>query len=187
MPDLLLISLVPLFGAFGLGAVDGIYFHLNRYRLFAHAESRAEHALHTVRSWLVLPVLALLFLADASGAFLWTAVACVALDQAVLILDLLAEARSRRRFGGLSAAEYQVHVLANGMHGIALALALASRPLSAWSFNAHSLTMSYLPFEAQLLVGGLLLAATVATVQHVALLFAPQEQGPAMENAQLQA
>jgi hypothetical protein len=171
MPDLLLISLVPLFGAFGLGAVDGIYFHLNRYRLFAHPESRGEHALHTVRSVLVLPTLALLFLADPSGVYLWLAAACVALDQSVLFLDLRVEARSRSRFGGLSAAEYQVHVLANGMHGIAVALALGSRPADAWSAGPSVLACSTLPRGAQILVGALLLAATVAAVQHIALLF----------------
>jgi hypothetical protein len=174
MPDLLSISLVPLFGAFGLGAVDGIYFHLSRYRLFAHDESRGEHALHTVRSVLVLPMLVLLFLGDASGVYLWIATACVALDQVVLFLDLRAEARSRSRFGGLSAAEYQIHVLANGMHGIALALALASRPVSTWSVEASLLMSSTLPRGAQILLASLLLAATVAAIQHVALLFSFQ-------------
>ena len=176
MPDLLFISLVPLFGAFALGAVDGLYFHLSRYRLFAHPESRAEHALHTVRSWLVLPALALLFLAAASGAFLWLAAACAALDQVMLILDLRAETRSRNRFGGLSAAEYQIHVLANGMHGIALALALASRPSSAWSIDASALTISHLPLMAQVGIGGLFIAAVFAAIQHTALLFSPYEQ-----------
>jgi hypothetical protein len=44
MDHLLLVSVIPLLGAFALGAVDGLYFHLRRYRLFAHPESRGEHA-----------------------------------------------------------------------------------------------------------------------------------------------
>lgn len=45
MPGLLLVSVVPLLAAFLLGAVEGGYFHLRRYRLslFAFPESRAEH------------------------------------------------------------------------------------------------------------------------------------------------
>lgn len=170
MNGLLAVSLVPLFGAFALGAVDGLYFHLQRYRLFAHPESRAEHGLHTVRAILVLPPLALLYLADATGAWLWLAAASVAVDQVVLALDLRAETTSRRRFGGLSAAEYQIHVAANGLHAVALALALASRPAAAWRLDGSALAWSSLPTIAQGLVAALWVAAAIAAVQHVALL-----------------
>ena len=55
MPGLLLVSVVPLFAAFLLGAIDDLYFHLRRYRLFAFPESRGEHVLHTVRAFTCLP------------------------------------------------------------------------------------------------------------------------------------
>src|SRR5690349_19548967 len=99
MSGILFVSLFPLFGAFLLGAVDGLYFHLRRYRLFAHAESHREHVLHTMRALLVLPPLTLLFLATPVGAYLWIAATCIALDQVVLVLDLRAETTSRRGFG----------------------------------------------------------------------------------------
>src|SRR6185436_10305774 len=178
MPSLLLVSVVPLFAAFLLGAVDGLYFHLRRYRLFAFPESRAEHVLHTVRAFLVLPPLALLYLADAAGLCLWTAAASIAVDQVMLGLDLREEATSRRRFGGLAPAEYQIHVAANGLHGIALALALASRPTTAWSLTACSVGASSLPLAIQALVGVLWLASAVAVVQHVALFFGEQKEAP---------
>lgn len=171
MPDLLLVSVVPLFAAFLLGAVDGLYFHLRRYRLFAFPESRREHVLHTVRAFLVLPPLALLYLADATGLWLWTAAAAIAIDQLILALDLREEATSRRRFGGLGPVEYPIHVAANGCHGIALALALASRPTTAWSLTAGSVGASSLPVAIETLVGVLWLASAVAVVQHVVLLF----------------
>ena len=179
MNGVLLASVVTLFGAFTLGAIDGLYFHLQRYRLFAHAESRGEHALHTVRAFLVLPPLTLLYLAEPTGLYLWLAAACIAADQVALALDLRAEATSRRRFGGLSAAEYQIHVGANGLHGVALALALASRPASAWSPSASSLQYSTLPFVLQALLAALWLAAAVAAVQHAALLFGEHDEEPA--------
>jgi hypothetical protein len=176
MPGLLLVSVVPLLGAFLLGALDGIYFHLRRYRLFAFPESRREHVIHTVRAALVLPPLALLYLADAAGLCLWTAAASIAVDQLMLALDLREEATSRRRFGGLAPAEYQIHVVANGLHGVALALALASRPTGAWSLDACSLGESSLPLAIQALVAVLWLSSAVAAIQHVALLFGAQEQ-----------
>jgi hypothetical protein len=169
MPALLLVSVLPLFAAFLLGAIDGVYFHLRRYRLFAFPESRGEHLLHTVRAFLVLPPLALLYLADAAGLWLWIAAAAIALDQLMLGLDLREEATSRRRFGGLAPAEYQIHVAANGLHGIALALALASRPIEAWRLASGSLGASSLPLAIQALVGVLWIASAVAVVQHVVL------------------
>lgn len=169
MPGLLLVSVVPLCAAFLLGAVDGLYFHLRRYRLFAFPESRREHVIHTVRAVLVLPPLALLYLADAVGPCLWAAAAAIAVDQLMLALDLRAEATSRLRFGGLSPAEYQIHVAANGLHGIALALALASRPTAAWTSSAGALGASPLPLAIQALVGVLWLASAMAVVQHVVL------------------
>lgn len=170
MESLLLVSLVPLFGAFGLGAIDGLYFHLQRYRLFAHPETRYEHALHTVRAWLVLPPLTLLYLADSTGGFLWFAALCIAADQVALALDLHAETSSRRHVGGLSPAEYQIHVVANGLHGVALALALASRPADAWSLAVSSVGASSLQSAALWALRMLWLAAAVAAVQHVGLL-----------------
>jgi hypothetical protein len=178
MPGLLLVSVVPLFAAFLLGAIDGVYFHLRRYRLFAFPESRAEHVLHTARAVLVLPPLALLYLGNAAGMCLWTAAASIAVDQVMLALDLREEATSRRRFGGLSPAEYQIHVGANGLHGIALALALASRPASAWSLSACSLEASSLPLAIQGMVAAVWLASAVAVIQHVLLLFGDHEEVP---------
>lgn len=181
MEHLLLISVAPLFGAFGLGAIDGLYFHLQRYRLFAHSESRYEHWLHSVRAILVLPPLTLLYLASASGWYLWAAAACIAADQVALALDLRAEATSRRRFGGLSAAEYQIHVAANGMHGVALALALGSRPVSAWSVGLSRMESSSLPTAVQVVLGMLWLASAIAAVQHVVLGFARGDDASSTE------
>jgi hypothetical protein len=120
--------------------------------------------------------LALLYLADAAGLCLWIAAASIAVDQLMLALDLREEATSRRRFGGLAPAEYQIHVAANGLHGVALALALAGRPTTAWSLSASALGASSLPLAIQALVGVLWLASAVAVVQHVALFFGEQTE-----------
>jgi hypothetical protein len=122
--------------------------------------------------------LALLYLSDVAGLCLWAAAASIAVDQLMLALDLREEATSRRRFGGLSPAEYQIHVAANGLHGIALALALASRPASAWSLSVCSLEASSLPLAIQGLVAVVWLASAVAVVQHALLFFGDHGEAP---------
>lgn len=171
--DLLLVSLVLLCAAFSLGAVDGVFFHLKRYRLFAHAESRGEHCLHTVRAWLIVPTVLFLYLLDASGPILIAAALIVAADLVALFFDLLAERRSRINLGGISHAEYMIHVGANGLHSVAVALAFASRPLDAWTAGATLPTLSALPAPAHWLVAGILVAALGGAIQHVVLLRTP--------------
>ena len=183
MNGLLLISLIALLAALALGAIDGIYFHLKRYQLFAHTESRHEHALHTVRAFLIMPPLALLYLAEPSGLWLWAAAACIATDQIALALDVRAEATSRRRFGGLSAEEYQIHIAANGLHSVALALALASRPVDAWSVAETSLHCSSFPLPLQAFLGVLWLVAAAGAVQHLALLLGQHDDAATPERA----
>jgi hypothetical protein len=166
---LLFWSLIPLLAAFALGAIDGIYFHLERFRLFAQAETRREHCLHTVRAFLVLPALGLLYLVEARGLALQLAALAVAADVGVMLADLAEERRSRLSLGGLPHAEYVVHVIANGLHAVALALAFASRPPDAWSPSAPMVAPSGLPFAAWLVVALLFLSAVGATLQHVVL------------------
>ena len=170
---LLLLSLILLIAAFSLGAIDGVFFHLQRYRLFAHAESRSEHCLHTVRAWLILPTVLFLYLLEPAGPLLVAAAVAVAADLVVLLLDLLAEQHSRRKLGGLSHAEYMVHVASNGLHSVAVALAFASRPLDAWTTVSSPLTLSALPPAAHWLVSCILVMALGGAIQHVLLLRAP--------------
>ena len=56
---------------FGLvAAVDGLYLHLWKYRLYARPESRREHKLHTAQGALFVPVVFFLFYGDFGGAAL---------------------------------------------------------------------------------------------------------------------
>jgi hypothetical protein len=167
---LLLASLLTLLPALALGAVDGVYFHLRRFELFAQAESRSEHLVHTVRAILLLPTIALLYLLEPAGTLLLVAALVIVADGAALFADLLIEQRSRVRLGGIPHAEYVIHVLANGLHAVSLALALASAPASAWSVSGVSLARSPLPLPARCVAAVLLLVVAVTAVQHVLLL-----------------
>lgn len=147
-----------LFGA--VAAVDGLYLHLWKYRLYARPESRREHKLHTAQGALFVPVVFFLFYQDFGGWALWAGVLFLAVEQVVEILDVLDERDSRASLGGLSSAEYAAHVVAITARTAAVALALAAKPLSAWGLDAplstgpgHAWASSV---ALQLMVGNLL-------------------------------
>ncbi len=122
---------------FGMvAAVDGLYLHLWKYRLYARPESLREHKLHTAQGALFAPVVFFLFYQDFGGLALWTAVLFLAIEQVVEILDVLDERDSRASLGGLSSTEYALHAVAITARTAAVALALAARPMAAWSFDA---------------------------------------------------
>ena len=119
-----------------VAAVDGLYLHLWKYRLYARPESLREHKLHTAQGALFAPMVFLLFYQDFGGLALWTAVLFLASEQVVEILDVLDERDSRAGLGGLSPTEYALHAVAITARTAAVALALAAKPMAAWSFDA---------------------------------------------------
>jgi hypothetical protein len=167
--SLLVASFVAMIAAFAVGGVDGLLFHLKRFRLFAHAESRFEHALHTGRALLAIPAVIFLYLLEPTGLALYAALVAALADQILMVTDLVVEKRSRLRFGGLPHAEYMVHITANSLHAVAFALAFASVPASAWSLTADW-SRSSLPAFLQWVAVGMVAAAVIATCQHVVLL-----------------
>ena len=147
-----------LFGA--VAAFDGLYLHLWKYRLYARPESRREHKLHTAQGILFIPVIFFLFYEDFGGWALWAGVLFLALEQVVEIMDVLVENDSRAGLGGLSSAEYAAHVVAITARTVAVALALAAKPLSAWSLTAPLVLGPGHPTAssaaAQMIIGNLL-------------------------------
>ena len=153
--------LLMLFGV--VAAVDGLYLHQWKYRLYARPESRREHKLHTAQGILFVPVIFFLFYKDFGGWALWAGVLFLAVEQVVEIMDVLDERDSRASLGGLSSTEYAAHVIAITARTVAVALALAAKPLSAWSLDAplvmgpgHATASST---ALQMIVGNLLVVA----------------------------
>lgn len=143
---------------------DGAYFHLIKLRLFARAESRYEHWLHTIHALFFPVIVFLLFLRGPSGAYLWATVALVAADFAVEMMDVVCERQSRAAIGGLSTAEYAVHVVAITSRVAAFTLALASRPAAAWTLASSTLAGLPVPMFARaeawiIAIGGIGMAA----------------------------
>lgn len=139
MNHLVIASAVCLNLAVLLGSVDGLYFHLWKYRLFKWKESRFEHLLHTVRAFLFIPIAWLLFGKNYGGWRLWVGIVFASVDAIVELIDILVERRSRANLGGLSTAEYAIHVNATGLRFVALALIFVAKPAEAWSLTAPTL------------------------------------------------
>jgi len=147
-----------------VGAYDGLYLHLWKYRLHARDETRREHAVHTAVAFLSVPVIGLLFARNVGGWALWTAVFFVVASFAVEMMDVLEENDSRASLGGLSREEYAAHVLAITARVAALALALAAKPAAAWSLSSPVVLEAAYPawvtfVGEQVLVGNVLVGA----------------------------
>jgi hypothetical protein len=119
-----------------VGAYDGLYLHLWKYRLYARQESRYEHKLHTAVAFLFVPVVWLLFYGNFGGLALWAAVLFVLVSFVVEMMDVLEENDSRAPLGGLSREEYAAHVVAITARVAAVALALAAKPVEAWALSS---------------------------------------------------
>jgi hypothetical protein len=161
---MVLASTVLLLAFVVLSAIDGVYLHLWRYRLWARADSRYEHWLHTGRAVLFAPIVLLVFAAPTAGAALWAGVALLAIDQVLEVLDVLEERASREGLGGLSSGEYLVHAILVTLRAGAIALALAARPEVGWRLEAPLTIGTYTPtitFLVQQLVPGAIVIALV--------------------------
>ena len=100
-----------------VGAVDGIYNHLYRYRLYAHASSFTEHISHTLLSLgLSLTAIMLVFVNMGSVGF-----AFFLAVQAFLLIgtfwDGSIEFASRAPLGGFPRHEYLEHTAIFLLHG----------------------------------------------------------------------
>jgi hypothetical protein len=131
-----------------LGAVDGLYLHLWRYRLHARPASRGEHRLHTISAVLFAVTLPAVLLWETGGWLLWAGVGLIAVDLGVSLFDMTSERDSRADFGGLSTGEYVLHMLIMSARGASLALALGARPAAAWAFDAPSVLGPMPPLAA---------------------------------------
>ena len=104
-----------------IGALDVVYYHLYRFRLYEQEKSVAEEVTHLIRQLCFLAVVALL----ASGvgdAFTDRLVLCLlVIDVVNSGADVLLEPRSRAALGGLPPGEYFLHFL--GTTGTTLAAA----------------------------------------------------------------
>jgi hypothetical protein len=156
-----------LFGIIGI--IDGFYFHLWKFELHRHAETRHEHLLHSWRLVLFLGILYFLFANDYAGKLWYVGIAFALIDLAILSFDVFEEGDSRANLGGLPPLEYYIHIVANGLHFASLALIIAAKPLSAWYFDSPILDRNY-PEITTFLAMQLIPGTVLLTIAHFLLL-----------------
>ncbi len=135
MDQLVIAAVICLNLALLLGTVDGLYYHLWKYKLYGRAETRYEHKLHTARAFLFIPIVWLLFGKNYGGWLLWVGVLAAAADLIVELFDVFCEIKSRASIGGLSTGEYAIHINATALRFAALALLVAAKPAFAWQLG----------------------------------------------------
>ena len=151
------------------GAIDGIYLHLWKYRLFAHEASRREHHLQTIHTVLFTIVVGTLYVAPSAGLLLWAGVGAFAASFVVAVLDVLEERGARASLGGLTPREYALHVGLTALNAASIALVLAARPAAAWSLDAPVLLDAALPELSRTIALNLLSGAVLTALAHVVL------------------
>jgi hypothetical protein len=154
------ISLLFLLGFFVAGGLDGIYFHIARFRLWSRPESRLEHALHAARAVLLPPTIWALYLADRRVG-LSLAVFLVALDVIATVMDVIVEPESRKGIGGLPLGEVALHVAATVFHVGALGLAFAAQIYDVAPPRAEVVMM---------IATALVVMSSIAAVHHLVLI-----------------
>lgn len=135
-----------------IGAIDVVYYHLYKFRLYEREESVGEEVTHLVRQGAYVAIVALLAggirdaATDAAMLFL------LAIDFTSSLVDVSLEHRSRASLGGLPRGEYVLHFL--GTFGAAVAAA-------TYVFERRSLPIAAPPGwqVASLLGGGVVLLA----------------------------
>jgi hypothetical protein len=119
-----------------VATVDGLYFHLYKYRLFKRKESIVEHHLHTLNSFLFPFTVFFLFVINCAGYLLWICVFLSAITLLIEFLDVFEEKSSRKRLGGLTSLEYSMHFSMSAIRASYTTLILSWKPFSAWSLKS---------------------------------------------------
>ena len=128
-----------------LGAFDGVYFHMIKYRLHEHPPARLEHQIHTFRGLLFIPITLIFFAWNSAGILLWAGLGLLLIDLIAEVVDILVEKKARAALGGISPAESVIHVTATGFRMGALAIVLAMKPLSAFALTTSTAALAPLP------------------------------------------
>ncbi len=111
LPLLLLIIVAP------IGAIDILYFHLWRFRLYDAPTARGEMITHVIRGVVFVTIAALLALGRPVGVWFWVVAALALFDFVNTLADVYLERDSRAPMGGLPRAEYMVHIIGETFAG----------------------------------------------------------------------
>lgn len=100
-----------------LGAIDLIYFHIIKFRLFERKESQFETLVHIIRNILFGTGAFVLLFYRPHGLWFWIIGALFLIDFLNSIVDVSIENNSRKTLGGLPTPEYIIHTVGSTFAG----------------------------------------------------------------------
>lgn len=103
-----------------IGAIDVLYYHLYRFRLYSQPGCMAEEVTHLLRNAIFIAIL-LVCMQPATEPWSRVMFLLFAADIGNSVIDVLLEKRSRAELGGLPSGEYLVHILSTFGTGVAVA------------------------------------------------------------------
>lgn len=106
----MLIATALLFTIGVLGAADILIFHTIKGQLVRRPECRREAVIHVLRGFVYAAQFTVIPGYRFTGAWFWALVALFVIDIAIAVTDVWEEPRSRASQGGLSSAEYLMHI-----------------------------------------------------------------------------
>ena len=134
-----------------LGAFDGIYFHLIKYKLHLYPESQFEHRIHSVRGILLGLIGAIVFATKThaspfNNTPLVAAMILITIDLVLEVIDIYVEKISRAAMGGVSSTEMVLHVFASSFRMAAIVLLMIVATDRGFSpvVNVAGQTVSYI-------------------------------------------
>jgi len=123
-----------------VGAFDGLYYHLYKFRLYRQPSARTETVTHLVRGALFAVVLWTLAHYAPAGGWYWSFIAVFAVELTDDVIDVLIEPASRKPLGGLPRFEYLVHMIVMAISGgiwVAFAISLWPSRLAPTELIPH--------------------------------------------------
>ena len=111
------VPLAVLLIAANVGAVDGLYYHLYKFRLATQPSARGETLTHVWRAISTSFALLVLAAGTPSGGWYWALVATFGSDFVIDLVDVSLEPNSRKPLGGLPTLEYVIHIAVTAMNG----------------------------------------------------------------------
>lgn len=78
-----------------IAAVDVVYFHLWKYKLYERVQSASENVTHAIRAVLFIAALSILLHARPQGAWYWAVALLFGVDFVNTLIDVFLEPRSR--------------------------------------------------------------------------------------------
>lgn len=152
-----------------IGAVDLFYFHIWKYKLHTRPESRYEHKLHMAFAFTMVPLAFFLYYQNFGGWALWAAAFFVAAALSTEMLDVVSEGDSRASLGGLTTAEYSIHVAVTILKVGSFALMFAAKPAEAWSLSSPIILGTY-GYMGEMIAIKVMVGSFLVGILHMALL-----------------